>query len=162
MEPTHLNEHHPLTSLRVLIVDDSVVVLEALKFVFSRRGIDHVVDVATREAALWAVRRQSFDVVLLDIVLADSDGLDLLEEIKAISPSLPVLMHSYHDGPHFFAHSFSRGASGYLVKGIDINILLDAVRRAARGEQVWSDEQMRWIGRTQPGLTETFYSQRDV
>lgn len=125
----------------LLVVDDNRIMREALRTVFVDAGIGRLGEAATCAEALDLLRRDRFDVVLLDVVLTDGSGLELLPQIKAINESLSVVLHSYHDEPRLVSLALERGACGYLVKGVDKNQLVEAVRLAARGERLWMDQQ---------------------
>jgi len=137
--------NHDLSDMCVLFVEDHPTVRESLQCVFSAAGLQHVEAAATCAETLRAVEQQPVDVVLLDVVLPDGNGLDALEGIKSIDPNIPVLMHSYQDSPSLLARSYELGAGGYVVKGADINYLIDAVRATARGKSVWTAQQMERI-----------------
>jgi len=131
--------------VRVLIVDDHPPMCEALRFVFAAAGIQRCDEATTCQEAIRALRHGNFDVVLLDVSLRDGNGLDALQQIKATDASLPVLVHSYHDNPRLISRSFQLGASGYVLKGLDKNLLIQAVRQAAMGASVWTAEQMSLV-----------------
>ncbi len=133
--------------IRVLLVDDHPTMLEALSSVLAAAGIKHIAAATTCHEAMRLIDSE-FDVVLVDVMLPDGNGFDLLRRIKNIFPALPVLMHSLHDSPHFLSCSFHLGASGYLIKGNDKNILLDALRQSAAGGSAWTDEQLARIRET--------------
>ncbi len=140
---TDANSFSPTAPL--LIVDDHDTIREALRFVFSAAGMRHVVEAATSDEAVSAVQRQTFALVLLDISLGQDSGIDTLRKIKTLSPSLPVLMHSFHDSASLLANSFHAGAAGYLVKGVDRRELIAAVHQAACGESTWTADQKQRI-----------------
>jgi two-component system, NarL family, invasion response regulator UvrY len=130
---------------RLLIVDDHGRVRESLQFVFGAAGMRHLEEATTCHDALCIVQKGLTDVVLLDLNLRDGDGLETLRKMKGIDSDLPVLIHSYHDGSRMLSRSYHSGACGYLVKGGDKNILIDAVRKASQGESVWTFEQRERI-----------------
>jgi DNA-binding NarL/FixJ family response regulator len=84
-------------------------------------------------------------VVLLDIRLAEGDGLTALSRIKIDQPDLPVLILSTYDNPTYVARAAALGAAGYLLKGASREELLSAIRKAAGGESVWTREELRRI-----------------
>jgi DNA-binding NarL/FixJ family response regulator len=135
--------------IRPLIVDDHPMVRGALRHVFESAGITNVEEAATCDDALRRVRREQgeppLDVVLLDIVMPDGSGMDLLGEFKAQDSNLPVLMHTCQDNPRYLELSFQAGASGYLVKGGDTRLILAAVRQVHLGGNAWTEEQMSQI-----------------
>ena len=70
-------------------------------------------------------------------------GLALLGRIKLERPEQPVLIFSAFDNPTYVARALALGANGYLSKGISQPKLLDAIRRAAKGEAVWTRDELR-------------------
>lgn len=131
--------------IRLLIVDDHPSVREALRFVFTAAGVRQCVEAATCAQAIRFVRELPLDAALLDIELPDGNGLNVLAEVQAGGVPFPVVIHSYHDSPRLLWRSFHLGASGYVVKGLDKNALIRAVRQAAAGASVWTAEQMAQI-----------------
>jgi len=90
-------------------------------------------EVRTGEEALEAVRRQPWDLMILDIALPDKHGLEVLKETKLLQPSLPVLMLSLYPEKEFAMRAIKAGASGYLTKQSAPSELLAAVLRVLQG-----------------------------
>ena len=134
--------------LRLMMVDEHPAVRESLQFLFSTAKFTQVREVVSHQEALDAARDQEVDLVLLDVALRHQAGLQTLRQIKAAAPSLPVLVHTFDDNPSLLSRCFHLGACGYLLKGLDKNELLDAVRRAAQGERLWAAEQLKRIRQT--------------
>jgi DNA-binding NarL/FixJ family response regulator len=141
------NERRKAMNHRILVVDDHPTVRESLQFVFAAAGMLPIVEATHCEEALHALRNQAIDVILLDVALHGQNGLDALREIKDFDASIPVLVHCHRDHPSLLWRSFHMGAAGYLVKGLDKNELLHAVRQAAVGAHVWTSEQLQEIGK---------------
>ena len=133
----------------LLVVDDCDAVRYGLKLVFQKTNIDVVAEAATCAEALECLRTQAISLVLLDIRLPDGSGLDLLPQIKALRPDLPVLMHTMSDASAHVASSFQRGAHGFVVKGLAPRQLLEVVQRTCNGESVWTADQMQHVARHQ-------------
>jgi len=114
---------------RVLVVDDEPAIRELLAMVCAYEGWD-VRTAATGEAALRAVRADPPDVVLLDRMLPDLDGLTVLRRIHASSPALPVIMVTARDSAEDRAALFAAGATGFVTKPFGVAALTDEVRRA--------------------------------
>jgi CheY-like chemotaxis protein/AraC-like DNA-binding protein len=127
-KPKHLQER-PV----VLVVDDDDGVREALHLVIDA---EFEVVIATHgRAALGAVRAQRVDLVLLDILMPDVDGLEILQEIKALNPDLPVIMMTAVKTVRTTVAAMKLGAADYLTKPFQEEELLAAIRRAI-GERV--------------------------
>jgi len=130
----------------VLIADDHEVVRSGLKSLLAGTEIKVVAEVATGSAAIkYVMENEDVDVVLLDIRMPDGDGLGALGRIKLEKPQLPVLMLSTFDNPTYVARTVALGASGYLLKGCTREELIEAIRKAARKESVWTREELRRV-----------------
>lgn len=121
-----------MKDLRILIFERHASVRESLKFVFAAEGVQRIALAATRQEATQAVRRDVFDVVLLDLDVGEHDEFATLREIKAIDAKVAVVVHSLREHWRFLARAEELGAAGYVVKGHDKNILLRAVRRTTK------------------------------
>jgi two-component system invasion response regulator UvrY len=108
--------------IRVLIIDDHDIVREGLKQIVHETG-DIVVggEARTGAEALERVREERvraerWDVAILDLNLPDRPGLDVLTQIRAIAPHLPVLILSMHQQVSYAARALKAGAYGYVSK----------------------------------------------
>lgn len=127
--------------IRVLIADDHELI---------RRGLKQLLDDTeelrvTGEAgsgmeAVAMVRANSYDVVLLDISMPDKHGIDVLKQIKALHPRLPVLILSMHPEDQYALRSMKTGAAGYLNKQSAPAQLVTAIRQVAQGRKYISNE----------------------
>jgi len=131
--------------IKLLIADDHEVVRIGLKSLFAGTDIKIAAEASTGEAAVKLALKQKFDLVLLDIRMQEGDGLNALARIKLDRPELPVLMFTTYDNPTYVARSVALGASGLLLKGVSRDRLLDAIRKAAAGENVWTREELRRV-----------------
>src|SRR6185437_4100516 len=103
-------------AIRLLIADDHEVVRSGLKTLVSGSDIDIVGEASTGDEALRLTEKLKPDVVLLDIRMAEGDGLNALGRIKLTRPQIPVLMFSTYDNPTYVARAVALGAAGYLMK----------------------------------------------
>lgn len=102
---------------RILLVDDHAVVRRGLRQIITEElGETHCGEVETARDALAAVRREPWDVVVLDLTLPDSSGLEVLGQIRASHPDLPVLILSMHPEEQYGVPLLKAGAAGYLAK----------------------------------------------
>lgn len=122
-------------SIRVLLVDDHAVVRAGLRAVLSIAKDIEVVSEASsgREAIALAARIQP-DVVVMDISMAELNGLAATPELLTVSPSSRVLFLTMHGEEEYLTAALQAGASGYLVKSAANRELVDAVRAVARGD----------------------------
>jgi DNA-binding response OmpR family regulator len=114
---------------RILVVDDEAQIREVLSIYFSRHGYETVTASNTDET-LRIVTESKVDVVILDIGLADEDGLKLLERLKKDFPAVRVIMLT---GMGFvedlLQEATQKGADGYVSKVLPMDELLASVQR---------------------------------
>jgi DNA-binding NarL/FixJ family response regulator len=132
-------------SIKLLIVDDHEVVRSGLKAMLADTDIKVTGEAATGEAAVRMVSKQKFDVVLMDVRMPEGDGLSALGRIKSDKPDLPVLIFSNYDSPSYVARSVALSASGYLLKDVGRDKLIESIRLAAAGQSAWSREELRRV-----------------
>jgi DNA-binding NarL/FixJ family response regulator len=122
--------------IRILVADDHAIVREGLKQILA-----DVKDMAVRDEAaggaeaLAKIRENEFDVVLLDISMPGRSGLEILKEIKAEHPKLPVLILSMHAEEQYAVRALRAGASGYLTKAGAPDELIGAIRKVSCGRK---------------------------
>lgn len=123
--------------IRVLIVDDHAVVRQGLRFMLERQQDIVVVGESCNGAqALALVIDLVPDVILLDLLMPEMDGVTAIREIKRLTPSTQiVVLTSYYEDDHIF-NAIKSGALSYLLKDTSAPDLIAAVRAAARGESV--------------------------
>jgi len=125
---------------RILLVDDHAVVRFGIAQLINRES-DMVVCGEEEDAgkALSAIERLKPNLVIADISLKDSSGLELMRNIKAQWSSLPVLVVSAHDEGVYAEIAFRAGALGYLMKQEALEKVLTAIRRVLKGNIYVSD-----------------------
>ena len=120
--------------LRVLIADDHAIVRKGLREILREASATTQVGEASNgREALDRVQADEWDVVVLDITMPGMNGLEVLKQLKALFPKLPVLMLSMHSGYHYVMGSLKAGASGYLNKETAPEELITAIRTAIDG-----------------------------
>ena len=120
--------------IKILIADDHPVVLKGIKDIISATHDITVADeVGDGLEAVEKVRKNHYDVVLLDISMPGVDGLEALGEIQRLKPDLPVLILSIYPEEQFAVRAIKAGASGYLTKQSAPDELVTAIRRVYRG-----------------------------
>ncbi|HEX4134534.1 MAG TPA: response regulator transcription factor [Bryobacteraceae bacterium] len=125
----------------ILIVDDHPLIRQGLAGVLMEEFPQgQVVEASDAPEAMRAVGSQTLDLVLLDLTLPGRNGLDLLKEIKALRPRLPVLILSMHSEEQFATRALRSGAAGYLNKNSAPQVLMQAIQRAMAGGKVISPE----------------------
>jgi NarL family two-component system response regulator LiaR len=124
-------------SISVLIVDDHAVVRHGIRALLEAEGGFEVVgDVGSGAEAVLLVADLAPDVVLMDLVMPEMDGVKATRLVKQRSPrSQVIVLTSYHEDEQIFP-AIRAGALSYLLKGVGLDELTEAVRKAARGEAV--------------------------
>jgi DNA-binding NarL/FixJ family response regulator len=127
-------------SIRVMLVDDHLIVRQGLRQVLAdAEGLQVVAEAADGVQAMQIIRQrmddpaQGLDVVMLDIAMPGRDGLEVLKQIKAEVPALAVLMLSTYPDKQFAVRCLRAGAAGYLNKSADPDEMVMALRKAAAG-----------------------------
>lgn len=122
--------------IKVLIVDDHDIVREGLKqIVAETSNITVGGEARTGAEALELIRETKWDVVVLDLNLPDRPGLEVLSQIRAQAPEVPVLILSMQQHPSYAAHALRSGALGYVSKSTAREHLVTAISKVVRGER---------------------------
>ena len=120
--------------IRALIADDHAVVRQGLKQILGDTPEMVVAGEATNgQEVLDKVRAETWDVVVLDISMPDRSGLDILKQLRAERPKLPVLVLSMHSEDQYVLRVLKAGASGYLTKDSAPDELVKAIRKVVSG-----------------------------
>lgn len=120
--------------IRVLIADDHPLARRGLKDIFAdEKDIKVEGEAENSRDTLDQVRKGKWDVLVMDFSMPGLSGLDLLKQLKAEKPKLPVLVVTMHPEKRFALRALKAGASGYLTKGSPPDELVAAVRKLAAG-----------------------------
>jgi len=123
--------------ITLIVVDDHAVVREGVRaFLDTQEDVAVVGTAASGAEALQLTAELAPDVALLDLVMPEMDGVETTRRLKQISPRTRVIvLTSYDQDEHIFP-AIRAGALSYLLKEVSPQDLVDAVRKAARGEAV--------------------------
>ncbi len=120
--------------LRVLIADDHAILRRGIKQILAEIPSISAVDEATNgQEVLAKIAKGSYNLVLLDISMPGRSGLEVLKQLKAEKPGLPVLMLSMHPEEQYAVRALKAGASGYLTKESAPDELIAAVQKIIQG-----------------------------
>lgn len=127
--------------MKIIVADDHAIIRKGFQQIVSANpGWSVAAEASNGEELLSALRRESFDAVVLDVSLGHRSGIDLLAQIHSEFPSLPVLMLSMHPIEQYAVRCLRAGASGYIEKESKPDAILDALARVARGAKYISPE----------------------
>lgn len=123
--------------LRIVLVDDHTLFRKGLAELLEREGAINVAAITGNPAEVPDLLRQHRpDVLLLDLNLDGTDGINVMQELRTEGFSLPVLMLTVSEAEEDMARALRSGANGYLLKSMEPDEVVDAIARAARGETV--------------------------
>ena len=133
-------QQRTIKKTRVLLVDDHAVVRFGIgQLINHQSDLEVCGEEEDASHALSAIEKLGPDLVIADISLKDSSGLELMRNIKAQHPKLPVLVVSSHDENIYAEVAFRAGALGYLTKQEALEKILTAIRRVLGGAIYVSD-----------------------
>lgn len=124
------------TPIRVMVVDDHGVIRMGLRTLLDEGGTDFqlVGEAADGATALHIIAELQPDVVLMDVRMPGMDGIEAVERIRREWPRVAVLILTTYDEDDVLIRGLQAGAYGYLLKDCDLEVLLNAIRTAARHE----------------------------
>ena len=136
------------SEVRIVLVDDHAVVRAGYRrFLEQEPGYSVIGEAASGEEAYALLQRISPDIVLLDLSMPGLGGLSSLRRFKLRWPLLPILVFSMHDTVAFATQALRAGANGYVTKGSDPQLMVDAVRSVLGGEVALSPDVRRRLER---------------
>jgi two-component system, NarL family, response regulator DegU len=138
-------------SVRVLIVDDHAAVREGLRRSLETYGLNIVGEAGDGAAALQATAELRPDVVLMDVALPDSDGVEVTRRLVAANPGTQVVMLTMFGDRPTVSAAIEAGATGYLVKDCTTAEIASVINSVATGDTALSSgiaETMLRVART--------------
>ena len=121
--------------IRVLVVDDHATLAGALAMAIDgQSGMHCVGTVVSIEGSLAAVTAREPDVVLLDVLLPDGNGIDAIPRLLAARPEMRIVVLTGHTDVDLLARAAAAGASGFLPKESTIEAVINAIRAASQGQ----------------------------
>ncbi|MFP4362929.1 MAG: response regulator transcription factor [Spirochaetia bacterium] len=119
---------------KVVLVDDHPIVRQGLaQLIDSEEDLQIVGEAQDRSSALDVIHEKQPDIALVDLTLKNSNGIELIKDLKSIKPDLPVLVLSLHDENVYAERVIRAGAKGFIMKAEATETLLDAIRTVLRG-----------------------------
>ncbi len=127
--------------IKVVLADDQDLIRQSLCYVLSRQeDIEMVGTAVDGLETLEVVEKQQPDVVLLDVRMPKMDGVECTRRIKQKYPQIKVIILTTFDDDEYIFDALRYGATGYLLKGVSVEGLANAVREAVRGGSIITPE----------------------
>lgn len=121
--------------MKFLLVDDHAVVREGIRRLLPVHFEAQVSEAGDVESGLVIYERERPDIVLLDLNLAGTGGLEMLRRILALDASAKVVIFSMHAEPVYAVRAMKAGARGYVSKSAPVDELVAAIRKVSAGGQ---------------------------
>ena len=122
-------------AITVMIVDDHEMVRQgACSYLEAQADISVIAQAGTGEEAVQLVQECIPDVILMDLVMPGMDGVETTRRVKNLSPRTQIIILTSFHQDEFIFPALQAGAISYLLKDVKARDLVDAIRRAARGE----------------------------
>lgn len=120
--------------VKVLIADDQELIRHSLTMILEKEANIEVVDaVEDGKSVIASIRKNRPDVILMDIRMPIMDGVQCTKIIKEYDPSIKIIILTSFDDDEYILSALRDGASGYLLKGISIAELVDAIHKVHSG-----------------------------
>lgn len=125
------SEKHQGERIRLLLVDDEEGYVKVLAKRMTRRNME-VMTALSGSEGIQRLRKQEFDVAILDLKMEDMDGIEVLRVFKKMVPDMPVIMLTGHGTEKAAREGLDLGAFDYLMKPCDLEELVEKIRAACR------------------------------
>lgn len=123
-------------SMRVLIIDDHALFRVGLQGLLEQRGIEVIAAVAEGSEGLVLAEELQPDIILLDLRMPDMSGLEVLQEARERAIKIPVVMLTTSNEEQDLVEALRNGAQGYLLKDMEPDELVSALRDIEKGKNV--------------------------
>lgn len=134
-----------MNPIKMLVVDDHLIVRKGIRAMLADTEINIVAEAGNCDMAVRQSIDNAIDLMLLDIHLPPGDGISVISRARIDKPELPILVFTNYDNPTYTARVVAMGANGFLLKTCPRDLLLDAIRRVAQGESIWTREELRRV-----------------
>ena len=149
--------------IRILLAEDQALVRDGLCALLEMRDGFEVVAVANGEEAVAAVRKEPFDIAVVDVRMPVMDGVECTRILKAERPTMPVLVLTTFNDHALVQKCLEAGANAYLLKDIHPDDLVAAIRLLLAGERLIPGDLARELSQAEEAPTEPLTQrQREV
>jgi RNA polymerase sigma factor (sigma-70 family) len=133
-----------MNPIRIFLVDDHAVLRQAISAMLgAERDMTVVGQAGNGREALAAVKSARPDVVMLDIKMPEAGGLEVLQSIQQACPKARVIVFTMYENPAYVNAAIRAGASGYVLKSVSREELLEAIRAVHGGRRFLHPEVTR-------------------
>jgi DNA-binding NarL/FixJ family response regulator len=143
----------------MMLVDDHAIWRGGVRSMLEDTEFEIVGEASSGREAVEIARQVHPRLVLLDIRMAGGDGLDALVALKHEHPRMAIVMLTTYDNPTYMARAVAGGAAGYLLKGIDQDEMLQALRAVANGDTLLARQD---LVRSLRGVSEMAAGSKDL
>ena len=126
--------------IKILIADDQELIRDSLRIVLGRNPDFSVDTAANGIEVVRAVRRDKPDVILMDIRMPEMDGVQCTQIIKENYPEIKIIILTTFDDDEYIFSALKHGASGYLLKGISADKLIEAIHKVYHGNAMINED----------------------
>jgi DNA-binding NtrC family response regulator len=120
--------------IKLLLVDDEEGYVNVLSNRMARRNIE-VTKALSGTIGIQALRKEDFDVAVVDLKMEDMDGIEVLKVFKKMVPAMPVIMLTGHGSEQAAREGMESGAFDYLIKPCDLEELVEKIREAVKARR---------------------------
>ncbi|WP_426327385.1 response regulator [Pedobacter sp. R-06] len=134
--------------IKLAVVDDHPIVIQGIVSLINNLENMHVVgSFQSGNALISFLNNNAIDIILLDIMLPDGNGIELCAQVKKLSPKTVVIAISNHTERSIIMQILQNGASGYILKNASVEELKNGIETALRGELAFSREVIEIIAK---------------
>jgi len=138
--------------IKVFIVDDHYMVIEGIRSLLqNEKNIEWMGHAMNADSCLSFLKNQLPDIILMDINLPDTSGIDLCKEVKTIYPSVFIIGLSTFNQQSFIHKMMDNGASGYVLKNASQEELMEGIEMVMKGKIYLSDEAAQSLRKNNNG-----------
>lgn len=155
--------------IKIMIADDQELIRESLKIILSTKEEFRVIaTVGSGKEVIEAIRREQPDVILMDMRMPDMDGVHCTKFVKEVYPDVKVIVLTTFDDDEYVYSALKYGASGYLLKGVSLDELSNAIKTVLQGGAIFNpnvaSKAIRIFSQMAKNnvVTEKFQSQDDL
>ena len=150
--------------MKILLVDDHTLVRDGISLVLEQfeDNISILTASTAKETLSLLAKHEDTDLVLMDVGLPDSSGIDCLKRIRQLTPLIPVVMLSANDGHETVRAAIDAGARGFIPKSAGKEIMLSAIQLIMAGGIYLPESSMRAVSAPQGEAGSLTRRQREV